>query len=54
MALAQAYGEELYTGVFFKNPEPPPTYEALVRERQKALAGKSVSRERVREMFVQK
>ena len=34
MDLAQAYGQKLYTGVFYRNPTPPPTYEALVRERQ--------------------
>ena len=30
MNLAQAYGKELYTGVLYRNPEPPATYEALV------------------------
>jgi 2-oxoglutarate ferredoxin oxidoreductase subunit beta len=36
MDLAQAYGEKLYTGVFFRHPEPGPTFEHLARERQKA------------------
>jgi 2-oxoglutarate ferredoxin oxidoreductase subunit beta len=35
--LAQAYGEELYTGVFYRNPNPPQTYDAQIRERQGAL-----------------
>lgn len=38
--LAQAYGEKLYTGVFYRNPDPPPTFEALAaarREEQRPL-----------------
>jgi len=34
MALAQEYGASLHTGVFYRHPAPPPTYEQLVRERQ--------------------
>ena len=34
MDLAQAYGEKLYTGVFFRHPEPGPTFEQLARDRQ--------------------
>jgi 2-oxoglutarate ferredoxin oxidoreductase subunit beta len=41
MDLARAYGKELYTGVFYKNPNPPPTYEALVKLRQGAEAKKA-------------
>jgi 2-oxoglutarate ferredoxin oxidoreductase subunit beta len=37
MELAQTYGTDLYTGVFYRNPTPPPTYETLIRERQQAL-----------------
>jgi 2-oxoglutarate ferredoxin oxidoreductase subunit beta len=40
MELAQEYGRTLYTGVFYRNPNPPPTYDSLIRERQAALAGK--------------
>jgi 2-oxoglutarate ferredoxin oxidoreductase subunit beta len=32
--LAQGYGRELVTGVLYRDPAPPPTYESLVRERQ--------------------
>lgn len=39
MELAQAYGTELYTGVFYRNPTPPPTYDSLIRERRQALQG---------------
>jgi 2-oxoglutarate ferredoxin oxidoreductase subunit beta len=37
MDLAQAYGRSLYTGVFYRDPSPGPTYEALVKERQAAM-----------------
>ena len=37
MELAQDYGRELYTGVLYRNPNPPPTYgsqiQALQQER---------------------
>jgi len=39
MDLAQAYGEKLYTGVFYRNPEPGPTFDGLARQRQEALKG---------------
>jgi 2-oxoglutarate ferredoxin oxidoreductase subunit beta len=37
MELAQAYGTELYTGVFYRNPNPPETYDSHIRARQKQL-----------------
>ena len=52
--LAQAYGQELYTGVFYKNPTPPPTYDALVKERQAAMSKAAIPRERFFEAFLQK
>jgi 2-oxoglutarate ferredoxin oxidoreductase subunit beta len=54
MDLAQSYGDELYTGVFYRNPTPPPTYEELVRQRQEELKPKALPRERILDMFVQK
>jgi 2-oxoglutarate ferredoxin oxidoreductase subunit beta len=51
MALAQEYGRTLHTGVFYRDPEPRPTYEALVRERQKTLAASALPRERILEAF---
>ena len=54
MGLAQHYATELHTGVFYRNPSPPPTLDALVQERQKALAGKGLPRERILELFIQK
>jgi len=41
MALAQEYGIKLYTGVFYRNPDPPMTYEAAWRDLQKNLAGQA-------------
>lgn len=38
MDLAQAYGEELYTGIFYQNPNPAPTYDQQIIELQKQLA----------------
>jgi len=43
MELAQHYGDTLYTGVFYRNPQPPATYEALVRERQQELSGSTMA-----------
>ena len=52
MELGQHYGTELYTGVFYRNPNPPPTYESLARQRQASLpAG---DRNRILDLFVQR
>jgi hypothetical protein len=51
MALASEYGRELHTGVFYKNPAPAPTYDALVRRRQAELGGNALPRERVLDLF---
>jgi 2-oxoglutarate ferredoxin oxidoreductase subunit beta len=51
MALAAEYGRKLYTGVFYRNPEPPPTYEAGARSRQQETAGAARPRERILDMF---
>jgi 2-oxoglutarate ferredoxin oxidoreductase subunit beta len=51
---ATQYGAELYTGVFYRNPNPPPSYDRLVRERQAALAKDARPRERILDMFLQK
>ena len=52
MQLAGEYGRTLHTGVFYRDPDPPPTYERLVAERQRAMAGPAASRERILEAFV--
>jgi 2-oxoglutarate ferredoxin oxidoreductase subunit beta len=54
LRLAQSYGKELYTGVLFRNPEPPPTYESLVRERQEAMMSGAPDRARVLDIFIQR
>lgn len=38
MELAQEYGQSLFTGVFYRNPSPPPTYERQIRQLQAELA----------------
>lgn len=54
LELATHYGRELYTGVLYRNPAPPPTYEQLVRERQDALRPGAGTRERVLDAFLQR
>ncbi len=40
MELAQDYGKTLYTGIFYRNPEPPPTYGSQVETLQERLRAK--------------
>jgi 2-oxoglutarate ferredoxin oxidoreductase subunit beta len=54
MDLAQQYGESLHTGVFYRNPNPPPTQQQMVKERQELLKPKALPRERLLDMFLQK
>lgn len=35
--LAQEYGTSLYTGVFYRNPNPPETYDSQIRRRQQGM-----------------
>lgn len=49
MSIAQTYGRELWTGVLYRDPNPPPTYETLMRSR-KTHEG---DRDRVLERFIQ-
>jgi 2-oxoglutarate ferredoxin oxidoreductase subunit beta len=51
MALASEYGTKLYTGVFYRNPAPPPTYEAEARARQDAARASARPRHEILEMF---
>jgi 2-oxoglutarate ferredoxin oxidoreductase subunit beta len=48
---AEEYGRALHTGIFYRDPEPPPTYETLVRARQKTLGAEAPGRKRILEMF---
>src|SRR3954451_25246475 len=52
--LSRSYGTELYTGVLYRNPQPPPSMDAQVVERQQRLAQGALPRERILDLFVQK
>ena len=54
MGLAQHYGEKMHLGVFYRNPEPPPTYDALIRERQAQLSQGALPKERILDLFIKK
>ena len=54
MDKARSYGSELYTGVLYKNPSPPPTYDELVKQRQQALGASNPSPSRILDAFLQK
>ncbi len=43
MELAQGYGTSLFTGVFYRNPNPPPTYDSQIRARQAKLQADAAS-----------
>jgi 2-oxoglutarate ferredoxin oxidoreductase subunit beta len=51
IALASEYGTKLYTGVFYRNPDPPPTYGADTRRRQEQMVLEAFPRERILETF---
>jgi 2-oxoglutarate ferredoxin oxidoreductase subunit beta len=51
MDLAQHYGDQLYTGVFYRKQDPAPTFEALARERQDTLRPTVKSRADVMNVF---
>lgn len=52
LELSTHYGSELYTGVLYRNPNPPPSYDRLIRERQAELKPKAVSREHLLDAFI--
>lgn len=52
MALAAEYGQTLYTGVFYEDPAPSPTYGAAVAERHRSVAAGTRPRARILDMFV--
>ncbi len=51
MALAQHYGAALHTGIFFRDPEPPPTYGELVAQRRAACGDGERAPERILDLF---
>jgi len=54
MDVAQHYGTKLSLGIFYQNPEPPPTYGDLVKERQEARSKDALPRERILDLFIKK
>lgn len=51
MALAQEYGKTLYTGVFYRNPSPAPTYGAAVRRRHEEARPKAAPKSEILDIF---
>jgi 2-oxoglutarate/2-oxoacid ferredoxin oxidoreductase subunit beta len=51
MDLAQQYGTALHTGVFYRDPQPGPTYEDAIAERHRALMPGAIPRERILDGF---
>jgi 2-oxoglutarate ferredoxin oxidoreductase subunit beta len=51
MGLAQHYGTKLYTGVFYRNPSPGPTFGAAVEERQQVMRAQARTREAILDGF---
>lgn len=51
MGMAQEYGSKLYTGVFYRNPQPPSTYDQLVDERHEAQKINALPKERILDLF---
>lgn len=41
MELASEYGTSLYTGVFYRNPNPGQTYDAAIKQQQQELASQA-------------
>jgi 2-oxoglutarate ferredoxin oxidoreductase subunit beta len=52
MALASEYGTKLYTGVLHRNPDPPPTFDSLVRQRREEARAQARPKERILEAFL--
>jgi 2-oxoglutarate ferredoxin oxidoreductase subunit beta len=53
MNLAQSYGKELYTGIFYQDPNPPATLEQM-QDQQHKSAGGGASRANILELFRQR
>jgi 2-oxoglutarate ferredoxin oxidoreductase subunit beta len=49
---AREYGAKLYTGVLYRNPNPPPTYGAGVTLRQETLKKSAVPRQEILNRFL--
>jgi 2-oxoglutarate ferredoxin oxidoreductase subunit beta len=51
-ARAREYGSKHYTGILYRNPNPPPTYGQGVAERQQALKKQAVPRQEILQRFM--
>jgi 2-oxoglutarate ferredoxin oxidoreductase subunit beta len=51
MRLAAEYGKTLHTGILYRDPNPDPTYDMVVRERASSLMGTGPSRADVLDAF---
>ncbi len=54
MEIAQYYGRKLHTGVLYRNPDPPSTYESQVQERQAALSKDAPPKEQILDLFIKR
>jgi 2-oxoglutarate ferredoxin oxidoreductase subunit beta len=52
MDLAQEYGHKLYTGVLYRHPNPPPTFDQLTTDLQDRWRPAAPPRRRILEMFL--
>ncbi len=52
LALAQDYGQILYTGVLYRDPDPTATFEQQAAERHAQLAAAGPKRENILDLFV--
>ena len=50
--LARAYGTKLYTGILYRNPNPPATYGQGVNERHQILKKQAVPRHEILKRFM--
>jgi 2-oxoglutarate ferredoxin oxidoreductase subunit beta len=50
--LARDYGSKLYTGILYRNPNPPPTYGQRVAERRQSLSKQAASRHELLNRFL--
>ncbi|MDH4198826.1 MAG: 2-oxoacid:ferredoxin oxidoreductase subunit beta [Spirochaetia bacterium] len=49
--IAHQYGDKLHTGIFYKDPNPGPSYTDLLKELQNELKPKAVAKDKILEMF---
>ncbi|HOX04036.1 MAG TPA: 2-oxoacid:ferredoxin oxidoreductase subunit beta [Candidatus Paceibacterota bacterium] len=48
---ARAYGEKLYTGIYYRCPSPAATFESMARERRQELQSRAASRSSILDLF---